>query len=131
MAHSTLAELAGDVQAPARARRLAAEFLADHAPRAARGRTTGSTDVATVISELVTNSVRAGARTISVQLSVEGVRMHIEVSDEVAGWPRARAARPDDPSGRGLQLVAALAESWGVSRLPDGGKLVWATVRLD
>jgi anti-sigma regulatory factor (Ser/Thr protein kinase) len=131
MAHSRLAELAGDVHAPARARRLAAEFLADHAPRPARERSAGSDDVATVISELVTNSVRAGASTISVQLSVEGARMHIEVIDEVAGWPRVRAVSPDDPSGRGLQLVAALAESWGVSRVPGGGKLVWATVRLD
>jgi hypothetical protein len=119
MAHSRLAELAGDVHAPARARRLAAKFLADHAPRPARERSAGSDDVATV------------ARTISVQLSVEGARMHIEVIDEVAGWPRVRAVSPDDPSGRGLQLVAALAESWGVSRVPGGGKLVWATVRLD
>ena len=57
--------------------------------------------------------------------------MRIEVTDDVAGWPRVRAASPDDPSGRGLQLVAALAEGWGVSRVRGGGKLVWATVRLD
>jgi anti-sigma regulatory factor (Ser/Thr protein kinase) len=131
MAHSTLAELAGDVHAPARARRLAAAFLADHAPRATGVPSGPADDVATVISELVTNSVRAGARTISVQLSVEGARMRIEVTDEVSGWPRVREASPDAPVGRGLRLVAALSEGWGVSRVRGGGKLVWATVRLD
>jgi signal transduction histidine kinase len=131
MAHSTLAELAGDVHAPAQARRFAAAFIADHAPRATVVPNGPANDVATVISELVTNSVRAGARTISVQLSVEGARIRIEVTDDVAGWPRMRAAGPDDPGGRGLPLVAALVEGWGVSRVRSGGKLVWATLRLD
>jgi anti-sigma regulatory factor (Ser/Thr protein kinase) len=40
---------------------------------------------------------------------------------------------PDDPhdeGGRGLRLVERLATSWGVSRRPDGGKVVWCTLRL-
>ncbi len=131
MAQSTLATLAGDVHAPAHARRFAAQFLADHAPRRAGLASDPANDVATVISELVTNSVRAGAHTIRVQLSVDAARVRIEVTDDVPGWPRIRESSPNDPGGRGLPLVAALAEGWGVSRVPGRGKLVWATVRLD
>lgn len=37
-------------------------------------------------------------------------------------------AGPDDESGRGLLLVAALANDWGCTPRPDGpGKTVWAT----
>jgi hypothetical protein len=31
--------------------------------------------------------------------------------------------------GRGLHIVAALADSWGVDRLEDGCKAVWAELR--
>ena len=130
MAQSSLARLAGNVHAPAEARRFAVAFLADHVSAPARMSTGPVNDVTTVVSELVTNSVRAGAQTILVQLSLGGVRLRIEVTDDVAGWPRLRTPRPDDPTGRGLPLVAALTDGWGVSSIPGPGKLVWATVSL-
>ena len=35
-------------------------------------------------------------------------------------------AFPSDSSGRGLAIVAAVAETWGYESAPDdGGKLVW------
>ncbi|MFF3895176.1 ATP-binding protein [Streptomyces sp. NPDC001812] len=33
---------------------------------------------------------------------------------------------PDDESGRGLLIVAALADRWGTEPYPPGGKTVWA-----
>ncbi|MFE9650927.1 ATP-binding protein [Streptomyces sp. NPDC006365] len=36
--------------------------------------------------------------------------------------------RPDEESGRGLLLVAALADRWGTEPYPPGGKIVWAEV---
>ncbi|MFC7891537.1 ATP-binding protein [Streptomyces sp. NPDC057381] len=33
---------------------------------------------------------------------------------------------PDDESGRGLLIVAALADRWGSEPYPPGGKTVWA-----
>ncbi|MEU6394915.1 ATP-binding protein [Streptomyces sp. NPDC046939] len=39
-----------------------------------------------------------------------------------------KPAAPDDESGRGLLLVAALADDWGCTPRSDGpGKTVWAT----
>ncbi|MFD6903672.1 ATP-binding protein [Streptomyces sp. NPDC060077] len=35
---------------------------------------------------------------------------------------------PDDESGRGLLIVAALADRWGTDPYPPGGKTVWAEV---
>ncbi|MFJ8361358.1 ATP-binding protein [Streptomyces sp. NPDC093984] len=40
--------------------------------------------------------------------------------------PTPRDASPDDESGRGLTLVAALADDWGAEPRPGGiGKTVW------
>ncbi|WP_234426163.1 ATP-binding protein [Streptomyces kebangsaanensis] len=35
---------------------------------------------------------------------------------------------PDAESGRGLLLVPALADRWGVEPYPPGGKTVWAQI---
>lgn len=47
----------------------------------------------------------------------------IEVHDSGGGTPRIPDAR--DEGGRGLLLVAALSDSWGVGKR-DPGKVVWA-----
>ncbi|MFF8955992.1 ATP-binding protein [Streptomyces sp. NPDC014894] len=57
-----------------------------------------------------------------------GVR--IEVSDAWGRMPRTPAGgRPGasalDESGRGLMLVEAVADRWGVDPLPPRGKTVW------
>ena len=47
--------------------------------------------------------------------------------------PRLLRLVPDDPeaeTGRGLRLVEQLASFWGIHRRPDGGKVVWCTLRL-
>ena len=40
-----------------------------------------------------------------------------------------RNLEPGSPGGRGLQIVTALADSWGTVRHRDG-KVVWARLRL-
>ncbi|WP_334527037.1 hypothetical protein [Streptomyces sp. B21-105] len=43
--------------------------------------------------------------------------------------PGQESAEPDAEHGRGLILVAALCETWGVVPRPGGrGKTVWAVV---
>lgn len=58
--------------------------------------------------------------------------LRVEVTDargERAPQDRA-ARRPDAESGRGMLLVAALADRWGCEPFPPGGKTVWAEWRF-
>ena len=50
--------------------------------------------------------------------------------DAIAATPEPRVAAPDDQSGRGLAIVAALSAQWGY-RGPQaglGGKVTWALI---
>jgi hypothetical protein len=51
-------------------------------------------------------------------------RLRVEVRDSLAGRPSPRVGTADGTSGRGLLLVDALADAWGVQ--PCGrGKSIW------
>ncbi|MEU6574418.1 ATP-binding protein [Streptomyces sp. NPDC046805] len=82
---------------------------------------------ALLVSELVTNSLRHATGPIGVRLvrpAEQDDGLRVEVSDPLPDPPRERAARPDDESGRGLQLVASTSRRWG-TRPGDTGKTVW------
>ncbi|WP_405934428.1 ATP-binding protein [Streptomyces longwoodensis] len=87
---------------------------------------------ALLVSELVTNSLRHATGPIGVRLmrpaGIGGVLL-VEVSDPLPELPRERVARPDDESGRGLQLVASASRRWG-SRPGTDGKTVWFELAL-
>ncbi|WP_155057824.1 ATP-binding protein [Streptomyces blattellae] len=82
---------------------------------------------ALLVSELVTNSLRHATGPIGVRLvrpaDVRDVLL-VEVSDPLPDPPRERVVRPDDESGRGLQLVALSSRRWG-TRPGEAGKTVW------
>ena len=87
-------------------------------------------DVALLISELVTNSVRHGAEAgdpIDVRGYASAEVVRVEVRDTGAGFARPRQPCPrfddDEPGGWGLLLVDRLADRWGVARA--GGTSVW------
>ena len=79
-----------------------------------------------VVSELVTNAIRHAGTAIEVGVvrTLDGLR--VEVWDSAATLPVPRGATLSDESGRGLEIVDAVAQSWGVEPGPDGGKWVWA-----
>ena len=77
-----------------------------------------------VVSELVTNALRYGRPPIRVRLIHDRALM-CEVSDGGSTSPHLRRARVFDEGGRGLLLVAQLAERWG-TRHGRSGKTVWA-----
>ncbi|MFJ3207514.1 ATP-binding protein [Streptomyces flaveolus] len=87
-----------------------------------------------ITAELCANAVRHGrvpGRDFHVRLAAEadGGRLRVEVSDTRAERRPVTAgpAEPDAESGRGLLLVTALAEDWGVTDRRGGpGKTVWA-----
>lgn len=87
-------------------------------------------DVVAVVAELVGNSIRhAGplpGGVVRVAWRVRGSLIEVRVTDGGAqNIPAPRDAGSDDLDGRGLTIVAALADRWGVEH--DGlGQCVWA-----
>ncbi|MFB6662371.1 ATP-binding protein [[Kitasatospora] papulosa] len=84
-------------------------------------------DVLVCVSELATNALLHGVppgRGYLVRLRLEagGCALSLEVHDSGGGVPAKRL--PDGESGRGLLLVDALADRWGVGER-DPGKFVW------
>ncbi|MDG5806548.1 SpoIIE family protein phosphatase [Streptomyces ossamyceticus] len=77
-----------------------------------------------VVSELVTNAIRYGRPPIGLRL-IHDRTLLCEVSDAGSTTPHLRRARVFDEGGRGLLLVAQLAERWG-TRHARRGKTVWA-----
>ena len=85
-----------------------------------------------IVSELVTNAiVHSGSEAVSCVLRLGSGLLRIEVTDQGVGVaePAVRKPADDDVSGRGLLLVSAVSEAWGVSPALPGGRTVWATVR--
>jgi anti-sigma regulatory factor (Ser/Thr protein kinase) len=87
-----------------------------------------------IVSELVTNSIRAVERPRRGDLAVAVVRLWlfsdlrrvlISVWDGNTRMPVRQDAGPDEVSGRGLMLVEHLSSDWGTYRKADG-KVVWA-----
>jgi anti-sigma regulatory factor (Ser/Thr protein kinase) len=89
---------------------------------------------ALVVSELLTNVLnhtrpdRDGRRSalITVTRTPDGVALCVH--DEDPSLPQRRCAGDEDEDGRGLQLVSVIADQFGVSRTPSGGKDVWLTL---
>jgi serine/threonine-protein kinase RsbW len=86
-------------------------------------------DAILVVSELVTNALRAGCSSADLNIEVDAEALRVGVIDDSPGVPVVHLAAPDDVGGRGLFLVAALANDWGV-RKTDNGKEVWAALSL-
>ncbi|MEU1407612.1 SpoIIE family protein phosphatase [Streptomyces sp. NPDC005728] len=77
-----------------------------------------------ILSELVTNAIRYGRGPIGVRL-LRDRTLICEVSDRSTTSPHLRYAASTDEGGRGLFLVAQLADHWGTRYTPDG-KIIWA-----
>jgi serine phosphatase RsbU (regulator of sigma subunit)/anti-sigma regulatory factor (Ser/Thr protein kinase) len=77
-----------------------------------------------LVSELVTNAIRHAQPRIQLRLIWDGV-LSVEVSDASSTSPHLRRADRYDEDGRGLMLVAQLADRWG-TRHTRTGKTIWA-----
>ena len=93
-----------------------------------------------LFSELVTNAVRYGIEPIQVRLvlprpvgrpaDAQCRTLICEVSDGSSTAPHLRRAATTDEGGRGLFLVAQLAQAWG-TRYTARGKVIWAECALE
>ncbi|MFF0067081.1 SpoIIE family protein phosphatase [Streptomyces sp. NPDC005279] len=116
-------DLASDPAIVAQARKDATDQLA----------TWGLDDAAFIteltVSELVTNAIRYGRPPIQLRLIHADSTLICEVYDSSNTAPHMRRARTFDEGGRGLLLVAQLAQRWGTRHAPIG-KTVWAEQSL-
>ncbi|MGP4043017.1 ATP-binding protein [Streptomyces sp. 2A115] len=86
--------------------------------------------------ELFANAVRHGSPdpgdTITVTVEYTAHEVRVTVADRSPGLPRFRTADLAGESGRGLAIVAALADDWGTAPPGPGeaGKRVWFTLEL-
>ncbi|MFF1767153.1 SpoIIE family protein phosphatase [Streptomyces sp. NPDC058249] len=77
-----------------------------------------------ILSELVTNAIRYGSGPIRVRV-LRDRNLICEVFDGSSTSPHLRYAASTDEGGRGLFLVAQIAERWG-TRYNPAGKVIWA-----
>lgn len=105
----------------------------------------GTDPVELIVSELVTNGLRAsegltgsryagrwtpGTPPLRLWLHAHQQLIAIQVWDGNDLVPTRQVADLDAESGRGLLLVESLSQSWGSYRLQgSSGKIVWAVVR--
>lgn len=90
-----------------------------------------------VVTELVMNAVIHGRATrgsrVVVAYHLDDDRLRVEVRDAASGTVRVNLSDQEDgdeaEGGRGLQIVAALARDWGVTRRVIG-KSVWAELAV-
>ncbi|MGW1819620.1 SpoIIE family protein phosphatase [Streptomyces sp. NPDC002125] len=135
--------LPGIPQASSAARRFVRAALADWTglglPSAGEFGERLTDDALTVASELVTNAVVHAGTTVELLLRLEDsagpepAALVLEITDHhpARSVRDSRAERPDPAEyGRGLQLVATLAESWGIT-YRTGLKTVWARLPGD
>lgn len=90
---------------------------------------TSADEALLLLSETLTNAVQHAQGPIGVHLHRTATDLTVEVSDHSPQLPQPRLAAEDEESGRGLILVRALADTWGV-RPTDEGKTTWFTLRL-
>ncbi|NUS13319.1 MAG: SpoIIE family protein phosphatase [Streptomyces sp.] len=81
-----------------------------------------------VLSELITNAIRYATGPIDVRLLLDRTLI-CEVADTSSTSPHLRYAATTDEGGRGLFLVAQMAERWG-TRYTQAGKIIWVEQRL-
>ncbi len=84
-------------------------------------------EIAVMVSELAANAV-LHARTDFVVRVIQNdtSSVRVEVTDRGPGEPTLRFVSPQTRGGRGLRVVAALADDWGTTHDgADGVKTVW------
>jgi len=77
-----------------------------------------------LVSEVVTNAVLHARTGVEVRIELGDGTARVEVADRSPFRPVPKRYRTDAATGRGLRLLAALADRWGVRRSPEG-KVVW------
>jgi anti-sigma regulatory factor (Ser/Thr protein kinase) len=121
--------IVGGTDAPGRARKCLLTHL-DHRISARR-----ASDVALIVSELVTNSVVHAHVGPGQHLFLDTARVgdHLRIAVVDPGCelePRMRPLDHGTPGGLGLRLVDQISSAWGVCRADDGATRVWCELMV-
>jgi anti-sigma regulatory factor (Ser/Thr protein kinase) len=98
-------------------------------------RTLGSVDselaevAAILTNEVVANAIRHGRPPIALRVRADDELVDIAVSDSGPGLPVIRYTDRTAESGRGLMIIDAFSDDWGVVPLPEG-KQVWFRLHI-
>ncbi|GCD44711.1 ATP-binding protein [Streptomyces paromomycinus] len=85
-------------------------------------------DVRLCVSELATNAVTHGSvpgHDFTLTVTAEDDAVCVEVRDASPRHIQLRHPTSVDTTGRGLHLVGALSDEWGVSEYDSASKAVW------
>ncbi|HSL26748.1 MAG TPA: ATP-binding protein [Acidimicrobiia bacterium] len=80
--------------------------------------------LSTLVSEVVTNAVLHARTPLTLKAQLQNNRIRVSVIDGSETLPRLRRREPTAATGRGLLIVQALADRWGVDPV-ESGKTVW------
>ena len=86
--------------------------------------------VSLMVSELSTNALVHAASGFDVFVERSDLTVFVSVSDRGDGAPVLRSPESSEPHGRGLRIVEALSDEWGISSESDQGKTVWFRISL-
>jgi two-component sensor histidine kinase len=103
----------------------ARRFVAEALPRIP---TEAGETLALLVSELVTNAIVHAESEVKVTVtySMTSGRVRVEVDDRSLTRPVELRPSSTTPHGRGVQLVSALSDAWGVQEAKGrAGKTVW------
>jgi two-component sensor histidine kinase len=78
--------------------------------------------------ELVTNAIVHARSPAVLTIRYEEPVVTVEVQDDSVDVPADLLASSMDEHGRGVHLVAKMADSWGVRQIRGTGKVVWFSV---
>lgn len=120
-------------ESAARARRFVSEYC-----RATGMDAEDCHTVSLLVSELVTNALVHGGSAAAVEVQRRDDVIRVTVRDANGSrLPQLRTPGPQEEGGRGLRLVSALTDRWGVGSDGDGvgdgdgdGKVVWFALTL-
>lgn len=103
----------------------ARRFLIEQLPAASRDL---ADELILMVSELATNAVQHARTAFEMSVAVDAItsQVRVNVRDPSDGIPTRPGLDSDAPNGRGLHIVATLADAWGVEMRRDSpGKTVW------
>jgi two-component sensor histidine kinase len=121
LAREALVHLASDVASLGEGRRFVARTLRDWNIDEAR-----IEPVMLVANELVANAIVHAQSAPMLSLAESGADLMLRVSDDSKTPPVAQTPANDEFAGRGLLLVEALSDRWGIDT-NGSGKSVWVT----